>query len=166
MATVVQQTQLLTRTRASRVPSSTARPLRAAAAAAVAAAAFARPVRGLAKPESTEIPSSGAGNAPAEPNAGGGIAAAGPASLSLFLTNIKLLNLDQLPDWPGISAETFASSGTTLQDQKRRVQCVEWALYQLFVIWDPDEAANVRIPLHLLPTAKSIISIICDMVNR
>ncbi|KAK6448653.1 hypothetical protein FP744_10004903 [Trichoderma asperellum] len=148
MATVVQQTQLLTRTRASRVPSSTARPLRAAAAAAVAAAAFARPVRGLAKPESTEIPSSGAGNAPAEPNAGGGIAAAGPASLSLFLTNIKLLSLDQLPDWPGISAETFAPSGTTLQDQKRRVQCVEWALYQLFVIWDPDEAASKLKPFY------------------
>ncbi|KAL7893141.1 HAUS augmin-like complex subunit 6 N-terminus domain-containing protein [Trichoderma sp. SZMC 28014] len=145
MATVVQQTQLLTRTRASRVPSSTTRPLRAAAAAAVAAAAFARPVRGLAKPESTEIPS---GNAPAEPNAGGGIAAAGPASLSLFLTNIKLLNLDQLPDWPAIAAETFAASGTTLQDQKRRVQCVEWALYQLFVIWDPDEAANKLKPFY------------------
>ncbi|KAH8125030.1 HAUS augmin-like complex subunit 6 N-terminus-domain-containing protein [Trichoderma asperelloides] len=125
MATVVQQTQLLTRTRASRVPSSTARPLRAAAAAAVAAAAFARP-----------------------PNAGGGIAAAGPASLSLFLTNIKLLSLDQLPDWPGISAETFAPSGTTLQDQKRRVQCVEWALYQLFVIWDPDEAASKLKPFY------------------
>ncbi|KAM0263000.1 hypothetical protein ACHAQJ_001378 [Trichoderma viride] len=152
MATVVQQTQLLTRTRTSRVPSSTARPLRVAAAAAVAAAAFARPVRSIAKPESTEIPSSGASvagsHAPAEPNAGGGIAAAGPASLSLFLTNIKLLDLDQLPDWPDISAETFAASGTTLQDQRRRVQCVEWALYQLFVIWDPDEAANKLKPFY------------------
>lgn len=148
MATVVQQTQLHTRTRTSRVPSSSARPLRAAAAVAVAAAAFARPVRSLKRPEATEIPSSGASvagsHAAAESNAGGGIAAAGPASLSLFLTNIKLLDLDQLPDWPEISAETFAASGTTLQDQKRRVQCVEWALYQLFVIWDPDEAANVR----------------------
>ncbi|EHK20721.1 uncharacterized protein TRIVIDRAFT_122344, partial [Trichoderma virens Gv29-8] len=71
-----------------------------------------------------------------------------PASLSLFLTNIKLLDLDQLPDWPEISAETFAASGTTLQDQKRRVQCVEWALYQLFVIWDPDEAANKLKPFY------------------
>lgn len=149
MATVVQQTQLHTRTRASRVPSSSARPLRVAAAAAVAAAAFAKPVRSLARPQVTEIPSAGASaaaasHAPAEPNAGGSVAAAGPASLSLFLTNIKLLDLDQLPDWPGISAETFAASGNALQDQKRRVQCVEWALYQLFVIWDPDEAANVR----------------------
>ncbi|PTB52116.1 hypothetical protein M431DRAFT_497417 [Trichoderma harzianum CBS 226.95] len=73
---------------------------------------------------------------------------AGPASLSLFLTNLKLLDLDQLPDWPEISAETFAASGTTLQDQKRRVQCVEWALYQLFVIWDPDEAANKLKPYY------------------
>ncbi|RFU77068.1 hypothetical protein TARUN_5152 [Trichoderma arundinaceum] len=152
MATVVQQTQLHTRTRTSRVPSSSSRPLRVAAAAAVAAAAFARPVRSVARPEAVEIPSSGAsaaGNhAPAEPNAGSGIAAAGPASLSLFLTNIKLLDLDLLPDWPGISAETFAASGTTLQDQKRRVQCVEWALYQLFVIWDPEETANKLKPFY------------------
>ncbi|UKZ57014.1 hypothetical protein TrVGV298_010864 [Trichoderma virens] len=150
MATVVQQTQLHTRTRTSRVPSSTARPLRAAAAVAVAAAAFARPVRSLARPktEATEIPPSASVAAPAEPNAGAGLAAVGPASLSLFLTNIKLLDLDQLPDWPEISAETFAASGTTLQDQKRRVQCVEWALYQLFVIWDPDEAANKLKPFY------------------
>ncbi|EGR44859.1 uncharacterized protein TRIREDRAFT_30075, partial [Trichoderma reesei QM6a] len=79
---------------------------------------------------------------PAEPSSSAAIALPGPAPLSLFLTNIKLLDLDQLPDWPEITAETFAASGTTLQDQKRRVQCVEWALYQLFVIWDPDEAAN------------------------
>ncbi|KAL6812909.1 HAUS augmin-like complex subunit 6 N-terminus domain-containing protein [Trichoderma sp. SZMC 28013] len=148
MATVVQQTQLHTRTRTSRVPSSAnSRPLRAAAAVAVAAAAFARPVRSLArpKPETLEIPPSAA---PAESNASSGLNVAGPASLSLFLTNIKLLDLDQLPDWPEISAETFAASGTTLQDQKRRVQCVEWALYQLFVIWDPDEAANKLKPFY------------------
>ncbi|KAL6826580.1 HAUS augmin-like complex subunit 6 N-terminus domain-containing protein [Trichoderma camerunense] len=137
MATVVQQTQLHTRTRTSRVPSSAnSRPLRAAAAVAVAAAAFARPVRSLARPktEALEIPPS--------------LNVVGPASLSLFLTNIKLLDLDHLPDWPEISAETFAASGTTLQDQKRRVQCVEWALYQLFVIWDPDEAANKLKPFY------------------
>ncbi|KAM6478320.1 HAUS augmin-like complex subunit 6 N-terminus-domain-containing protein [Trichoderma sp. SZMC 28011] len=148
MATVVQQTQLHTRTRTSRVPSSAnSRPLRAAAAVAVAAAAFARPVRSLARPkaETLEIPPSAA---PAESNAGSGLNVVGPASLSLFLTNIKLLDLDHLPDWPEISAETFAASGTTLQDQKRRVQCVEWALYQLFVIWDPDEAANKLKPFY------------------
>ncbi|KAL5094912.1 hypothetical protein Trisim1_003519 [Trichoderma cf. simile WF8] len=148
MATVVQQTQLHTRTRTSRVPSSAnSRPLRAAAAVAVAAAAFARPVRSLARPktEALEIPPSAA---PAESNAGSGLNVVGPASLSLFLTNIKLLDLDHLPDWPEISAETFAASGTTLQDQKRRVQCVEWALYQLFVIWDPDEAANKLKPFY------------------
>ncbi|KAL7929368.1 HAUS augmin-like complex subunit 6 N-terminus domain-containing protein [Trichoderma chlorosporum] len=150
MATVVQQTQLHTRTRTSRVPSSTTRPLRAAAAVAVAAAAFARPVRSLARPkvEAPEIPPSASAASPADQNAGGGLAVAGPASLLLFLTNIKLLDLDQLPDWPEITAETFAASGTTLQDQKRRVQCVEWALYQLFVIWDPDEAANKLKPFY------------------
>ncbi|PTB64908.1 hypothetical protein BBK36DRAFT_1170573 [Trichoderma citrinoviride] len=81
----------------------------------------------------------------------------GPASLSLFLTNLKLLDLDQLPDWPDITAETFAASGTTLQDQKRRVQCVEWALYQLFVIWDPEEAANKLKPFY--PPADQLQSV-------
>ncbi|KAL6883152.1 HAUS augmin-like complex subunit 6 N-terminus domain-containing protein [Trichoderma longibrachiatum] len=163
MATVVQQTQLHTRTRASRGTSSSNRPLRAAAAVAVAAAAFARPVRSLArpKPEALEIPSGGASaaasHAPAEPSSSATINLPGPAPLSLFLTNIKLLDLDQLPDWPEITAETFAASGTTLQDQKRRVQCVEWALYQLFVIWDPDEAANKLKPFY--PPADQLQSV-------
>ncbi|RDA96163.1 hypothetical protein CP533_1675 [Ophiocordyceps camponoti-saundersi (nom. inval.)] len=63
----------------------------------------------------------------------------GKSSLSLFLTNLRLLDLDLLPDWPDISHQTFAAS---TQSQKRRVQCVEWALFHLFFLWDPDEASN------------------------
>ncbi|CAM1503187.1 Fc.00g079630.m01.CDS01 [Cosmosporella sp. VM-42] len=66
----------------------------------------------------------------------------GTSPLSLFLTNLKLLDLDLRPDWPGISAETFATTGTSAQGQKKRVQCVEWALYQLFALWDADETRN------------------------
>lgn len=66
------------------------------------------------------------------------------APLTLFLKNLKLLDLDLLPDWPGISSETF-STGTTAQGQKKRIQCVEWALFQLFALWDPEEAAKVSI---------------------
>jgi hypothetical protein len=65
--------------------------------------------------------------------------------LALFLKNLKLLDLDLLPDWPGVSSETF-STGTTAQGQKKRIQCVEWVLYQLFALWDPEETAKVDNP--------------------
>lgn len=61
-----------------------------------------------------------------------------------FLRNLRLLDLDQLPDWPDIWPATFAITGTGVQGQKKRVQVVEWALFRLFEIWDPEEAANVR----------------------
>ncbi|KAF4468940.1 hypothetical protein FALBO_4157 [Fusarium albosuccineum] len=66
-------------------------------------------------------------------------ASQGPSALSLFLTNLRLLDLDQHEDWPGICAETFAMGGTSAQGQKKRVHCVEWALFQLFALWDPEE---------------------------
>lgn len=65
-----------------------------------------------------------------------------PSNISLFLTNLRLLDLDRLPDWPGINTLTFTNKDAT-QGQKKRVQCVEWALYQLFALWDPEEARNV-----------------------
>ncbi|KAH8590478.1 HAUS augmin-like complex subunit 6 N-terminus-domain-containing protein [Bisporella sp. PMI_857] len=61
----------------------------------------------------------------------------GPSSIQLFLTNLRLLDLDLQDDWPNITASTFST-----KDQKRRIQCVEWALYQLFYIWDPEEARD------------------------
>lgn len=63
----------------------------------------------------------------------------GPSALSLFLTNLHLLDLDKLPDWPGICVETFVTGGSSAQGQKKRVHCVEWALFQLFALWDPEE---------------------------
>jgi hypothetical protein len=66
-----------------------------------------------------------------------------PSSLALFLSNLKLLDLDLLPDWPGLSTETFAAAGAGASGQKRRVRAVEWALFQLFALWDPEETANV-----------------------
>ncbi|RBR23094.1 uncharacterized protein FIESC28_04089 [Fusarium coffeatum] len=63
----------------------------------------------------------------------------GPLALSIFLTNLNLLDLDQLEDWPDVRAETFATGGTSAQGLKKRVHCVEWTLYQLFALWDPEE---------------------------
>jgi len=68
----------------------------------------------------------------------------GPPALSIFLTNLNLLDLDQHDDWPGIKAQTFASGGSNAQGLKKRVHCVEWALFQLFALWDPDETKKVR----------------------
>ncbi|KAK4449891.1 HAUS augmin-like complex subunit 6 N-terminus-domain-containing protein [Podospora aff. communis PSN243] len=62
-------------------------------------------------------------------------------NISLFLTNLRLLDLDLYPDWPDISASTFGTRDAA-QGQKRRIQCVEWALYRLFTLWDPDEARD------------------------
>lgn len=64
------------------------------------------------------------------------------SNISLFLSNLRLLDLDHLPDWPDINALTFTNKDAT-QGQKKRIQSVEWALYQLFTLWDADEARNV-----------------------
>ncbi|KAH8659348.1 HAUS augmin-like complex subunit 6 N-terminus-domain-containing protein [Tricladium varicosporioides] len=62
----------------------------------------------------------------------------GPSNVALFLTNLRLLDLDLLQDWPDITTKTFTTKDAQ-QNQKKRIQCVEWALYQLFVLWDPEE---------------------------
>ncbi|GAB0134106.1 hypothetical protein EsDP_00002491 [Epichloe bromicola] len=71
----------------------------------------------------------------------GGASNASAPPLSVFLTNLRLLDLDLLPDWPGITFETFATTG--VQGQKRRIQCVEWVLVKLFALWDPEETSSV-----------------------
>lgn len=67
--------------------------------------------------------------------------ASSPPNVSLFLTNLQLLELDLLPDWPGLNLLTLTNKDAA-QGQKKRIQCVEWALYQLFALWDLEEARN------------------------
>ncbi|KAG8157945.1 hypothetical protein KVR01_012217 [Diaporthe batatas] len=93
----------------------------------------------VAAPKSTKNPSST--NETAAPSKHHAAVVPSPSNVSLFLTNLHLLDLDLLPDWPGINTLTFTNKDAT-QGQKKRVQCVEWALYQLFALWDPDEARN------------------------
>ncbi|KAL5596709.1 hypothetical protein BROUX41_006599 [Berkeleyomyces rouxiae] len=66
-------------------------------------------------------------------------ATGGSRSLKLFLANLRALDLDLQPDWPDISALVFISSSTSSAVQKKRVQSVEWALFYLFKLWDPEE---------------------------
>ncbi|KAI0841387.1 HAUS augmin-like complex subunit 6 N-terminus-domain-containing protein [Hypoxylon sp. FL0890] len=63
------------------------------------------------------------------------------SNVALFLTNLRLLDLDLEPDWPGITLATFSTKDVA-GGQKKRIQCVEWALYQLFTLWDYEETQN------------------------
>ena len=59
----------------------------------------------------------------------------------LFVANLRLLDLDQLPDWPSITSRSF-STRDGQQNQKQRIRCVEWTLYRLFELWDPEETRD------------------------
>ncbi|CRL21660.1 unnamed protein product [Penicillium camemberti] len=63
----------------------------------------------------------------------------GPSHLDVFIRNLKLLHLDQREDWPGISLRALTP---TSQNQRHRTRLVEWALYHLYAIWDPEIAQN------------------------
>ncbi|KAF2113453.1 HAUS augmin-like complex subunit 6 N-terminus-domain-containing protein [Lophiotrema nucula] len=66
--------------------------------------------------------------------------ASGPISdVKLFVTNLRLLDLDLRSDWPGIIVQTFSSRNA---DQKQRISGVEWSLFRLFEIWDPAETSQ------------------------
>ena len=71
------------------------------------------------------------------------------SSIPLLLTNLHLLDLDRRDDWPSLTAQTFTSKNT-LQNEKTRIQCVEWAFYRLFETWDPVETKDVRLCLYNL----------------
>ncbi|KAF2098746.1 hypothetical protein NA57DRAFT_75984 [Rhizodiscina lignyota] len=64
-----------------------------------------------------------------------------PSNVALFLTNLRLLDFDIRPDWPSITNQTFSTRDAG-QNQKQQIRCVEWALYRLFEIWDPDETRD------------------------
>lgn len=62
---------------------------------------------------------------------------AGPLVSSLLLTNLRLLDLDLLPDWPSITPSTFSNV-----DARARIKAAEWSLYQLFRLFDPAVTAE------------------------
>jgi hypothetical protein len=72
-----------------------------------------------------------------------------PALPNLFLTNLRLLDLDKKPDWPNITPRTYATKDGQSQNQKLRIQCTEWALFRLFELWDPDQTRDVSPPCNI-----------------
>ncbi|KAJ5173673.1 uncharacterized protein N7500_001604 [Penicillium coprophilum] len=63
-----------------------------------------------------------------------------PSHLDVFIRNLNLLRLDQREDWPGVSLRTLTP---TSQNQRHRTRLIEWSLYHLFTIWDPEVSQNV-----------------------
>ncbi|EXJ66745.1 uncharacterized protein A1O5_09940 [Cladophialophora psammophila CBS 110553] len=70
---------------------------------------------------------------------------------AIFVRALHILDLDLLPDWSNISDSTFlsapakASTNTTstAQSQPRnRIKSLEWALFHLFRLYSPIEAAS------------------------
>ncbi|EER45615.1 conserved hypothetical protein [Histoplasma capsulatum H143] len=59
--------------------------------------------------------------------------------ITVFVRNLRLLHFDQLPDWPNITVRSFSGAQPNL---RQRIKVVEWSLYQLFTIWDPEGAQN------------------------
>ncbi|KAI1306900.1 HAUS augmin-like complex subunit 6 N-terminus-domain-containing protein [Xylaria venustula] len=78
------------------------------------------------------------------------------SNVLLFLTNARLLDLDLESDWPDITPTTFSAKDAP-GGQKKRIQCVEWALYQLFSLWDHNDAQNKLRPFY--PPADQVQSI-------
>jgi hypothetical protein len=62
------------------------------------------------------------------------------ADVRLFVTNLRLLDLDLRDDWPGITAQNFSAKNA---DQRQRIGGTEWARFRLFDVWDPSETAQV-----------------------
>lgn len=63
-----------------------------------------------------------------------------PSHTATFVRNLRLLRLNQQDDWPDITVRTF---GASQYDSRQRVKAVEWSLYHLFMIWDPEGTQNV-----------------------
>ncbi len=70
-----------------------------------------------------------------------------PGDIALFVTNLRLLDLHEREDWPGITPHLFSGKDAQ-QTLNGRVRSVEWALYHLFEFWDAqftrDVSQNLR----------------------
>ena len=88
--------------------------------------------RPLSAASSATTPSVTSGTHKRNASVRNGIKPTGSTVVSLFVTNLRLLNLDLLPDWPNITVSSFSN-----QDARTKTKCVEYALYQLFRLYDP-----------------------------
>ncbi|KKK19096.1 hypothetical protein ARAM_006626 [Aspergillus rambellii] len=59
---------------------------------------------------------------------------------TVLLRNLQLLELDQEDYGPG--AITLRTLSPSSQNQRQRMKAIEWVLYQLVALWDPDTARD------------------------
>ncbi|KAI9662799.1 MAG: hypothetical protein M1821_007845 [Bathelium mastoideum] len=90
----------------------------------------------MSRPQSASSSKTGASHARKPVGKPASASPLGPTLASLFVTNLRLLDFDTLPDWPNITPQVLSSSDVQ-QNAKHRIRCVEWALYRLFELWDP-----------------------------
>ncbi|EAU37859.1 conserved hypothetical protein [Aspergillus terreus NIH2624] len=62
-----------------------------------------------------------------------------PSSLAVFVRNLQLLQLDRRQDWPAISVRSLSPAS---HNQRQRLKAIEWALYHLVALWDPETARD------------------------
>ncbi|KAL8682487.1 MAG: hypothetical protein Q9186_001434 [Xanthomendoza sp. 1 TL-2023] len=62
-------------------------------------------------------------------------------AVTTFITHLRLLDIDRLEDWPGVTEDLFTPKHVR-EKQKQRIRCVEWALYRLFELWNSKEAKD------------------------
>lgn len=76
-----------------------------------------------------------------------------PAShITVFIRNLRLLDLHNRPDAPEtITADIFANSSLQPRATRRHIKVVEWALYNLLLIYDPSEATQGKLRPHYPP---------------
>lgn len=100
--------------------------------------------RPLSAASSGTAPSTTSGPIPGHKRTGSSIkiptrtASTSSNTASLFLTNLRLLDLDVSSDWPGITPSSLNSA----HDARTRIKHVEYALYHLFRLYDPIASAD------------------------
>ncbi|KAL4783083.1 HAUS augmin-like complex subunit 6 N-terminus-domain-containing protein [Aspergillus varians] len=76
------------------------------------------------------------------------------SSHTVLIRNLQLLELNKREDWPGITLRTLSPSS---QNQRQRIKAVEWILYRLVALWDPETARDKLRPF--FPPLESLQSV-------
>lgn len=65
------------------------------------------------------------------------------SAIDCFVLNLHILGFDRKPGWPSITVKTLTAEDDTPETRIHRHGCVEWALYNLFSLWNPAETTKV-----------------------
>ncbi|KIV84542.1 hypothetical protein PV11_00316 [Exophiala sideris] len=63
-------------------------------------------------------------------------------NIARFVRTLHLLDLNRLPDFPNITESTLRVSAKAPSNQQQRVKSIEWSLYRLYELYDPDDTRS------------------------